>query len=393
MFSRSIHGGIGFQPVALKITGWKPIPRQNSDGTEMARRWLGDGWEMAGMNDRSGRVSFALGREFVSSVWLSAAIYFMLLPWVHSAVLVAQNQNQNEVELLKQKVFSSINADESQDFRRKGLPQRGDWLAQFPEAGQSLELYKTKDSRILTTPKRRRIVLQPLGEFSVEQKLLLEALREYAQVYFQMDVRIASSIRLLSPEKSRLGRSLPEDVGTNRTARQYDAMKLVNELLLKKLPDDAAVYLGITMEDLYAKDMNYVFGYGSFDQRTGVYSLARYFPEFWNEPSDERSKTVALRRAFKVLNHETSHVFGLKHCIFYDCTMNGGNSLEEADATSMHECPVCHQKLRWNLKFDPVFRFKSLKTIYQKHGLNEEAAWMAKRIENWQLANRQDRAK
>jgi len=73
--------------------------------------------------------------------------------------------------------------------------------------------------------------------------------------------------------------------------------------------------------------------------------------------------------------------------------MNGGNSLEEADATSMHECPVCHQKLFWNLKFDPVSRFKSLKTIYEKHGLNEEAEWVAKRIDNWELADRQDRAK
>jgi len=346
---------------------------------------------MAGMNNRSERIGFALGRASVSTVWKLAAVYIMLLASADSVVLIAQDQN--EAELLKQKVYSSISAEESQDFQRKGLPQRGDWLAQFPETGQSLELYKTKDSRILTTQKRRRIVLQPLGEFSAEQKLLLEALREYTQVYFQTEARIATSIRLLSPEKSRLGRTLPEEVRTDRYARQYDAIKLVNDLLMKKLPYDATVFLGITMEDLYAKDMNYVFGYGSFDQRTGVYSLARYFPEFWNEPSDERSKTVALRRAFKVLNHETSHVFGLKHCIFYDCTMNGGNSLEEADATSMHECPVCHQKLLWNLKFDPVSRFKRLKTIYEKHGLKEEAAWVANRSENWQQANGQDRAK
>ena len=162
------------------------------------------------MNHRSGRFGFALGRASVSTVWKSATVFIMLLASANSAVLIAQDQN--EAELLKQKVYSSISAEESQDFRRKGLPQQGDWLAQFSEAGQSLELYKTKDSRILTTQKRRRIVLQPLGEFSEEQKLLLEALREYAQVYFQMDARIASSIRLLSPEKSRLGRTLRREV-------------------------------------------------------------------------------------------------------------------------------------------------------------------------------------
>ena len=53
--------------------------------------------------------------------------------------------------------------------------------------------------------------------------------------------------------------------------------------------------------------------------------LTRYFPEFRNEASTEHSKLVTLRRSFKVLNHETSHVFGLKHCIFYGNTMRSSN--------------------------------------------------------------------
>ena len=92
---------------------------------------------MTGMNDQSGRIRFALGRESVLTVWNVLAVYFMVLASANSAVLIAQDQN--EAELLKQKVYSSISAEEEQDFRRKGLPQRGDWLAQFPEAGQSFE--------------------------------------------------------------------------------------------------------------------------------------------------------------------------------------------------------------------------------------------------------------
>lgn len=318
-------------------------------------------------------------------------VCWTLFAWSQPAVCKAQEESGTEQ--LKKQVYGTITTAEEQLFRRKGPPQPGDWLTQFPEAGQSLELYKTKDSNILTTLKRRRIVLQPLGEFPADRRWILESLREYAQVYFQMDARVAKSIVLRDPEKSKLGRKLPEDVRADKYARQYDAVKLVNDLLLPKLPDDAVVYLGITMEDLYAKDMNYVFGYGSFDNRTGVYSLARYFPEFWDEPSNERTRIVALRRAFKVLNHETSHIFGLRHCVFYDCTMNGGNSLEEADATSIHECPVCHQKLMWNLKFDPLARFKNLIKIYEKHGLMEEAAWLEKRIESWKRLDGQDRAK
>ena len=150
-----------------------------------------------------------------------------------------------------------------------------------------------------------------------------------------------------------------------------------------KLPDDAAIYLGITMTDLYAENLNYVFGYGSFETRTGVYSLARYFPDFWGQPSNADSKRLTLRRSFKVLNHEESHVFGLKHCIFYDCSMNGSNSLEEADNSAIHECPVCHQKLLESLQFDPEKRFKALSEIFSKHGLDEESQWWNTRSANW----------
>ena len=164
-------------------------------------------------------------------------------------------------------------------------------------------------------------------------------------------------------------------------------------MLLPKLPQDAVVFLGITMEDLYAGELNYVLGFGSFENRSGVYSLARYYPEFWNESPTESTKLLTLRRSLKVLNHETSHVFGLKHCIFYDCTMNGSNSLEETDRSSIHECPVCHEKLLWNVRFDPQKRFRSLREFYTKVGLLDEAAWLSKRSEHWTEVYNQPRAK
>jgi archaemetzincin len=142
------------------------------------------------------------------------------------------------------------------------------------------------------------------------------------------------------------------------------------------------------MEDLFAEDLNYVFGLGSFENRCGVYSLARYFPEFWGEEANETSAKQALRRSFKVLNHEASHVFGLKHCILYECTMNGSNSLQETDRAPVHECPVCHRKLQWNLRFDAAKRFEELRKCYEKFGLNDEATWVKSRTENWKELNR-----
>lgn len=291
-------------------------------------------------------------------------------------------QDEPETYRLKQTVTSKVSNLEEQDFVRMGDPKPGEWLSQFPETGQSLEIYKSRDSRILTTPTRHTIVLQPLGEFTDAQKKLLDALREYALVYFQMPSRLARSMALPEADRRR-----------ENDVPQFDATKLVSKLLLPKLPKDAVIYVGITMEDLYAENLNYVFGFGSFENRTGVYSLARYFPEFWGEPANERSELLARRRSFKVLNHEASHVFGLRHCIFYNCTMNGSNSLAEADGSSIHECPICHQKLLSNLKFDPQKRFDALRTFYSKYGLDEESEWMAKRNEHWKQINKQSQVK
>ena len=295
---------------------------------------------------------------------------------------MAAFQAAPETDRLKQAEYSKVPDVEEQDFTRMSDPRPGEWLSQFPEAGQSLETYKSRDSRILRTPTRHTIVLQPLGEFTDSQKKLLDALREYAQVYFQMPCRVARPMALPEPD-----RRLEND------SRQFDATKLVNKLLLPKLPKDAVIYIGITMEDLYAENLNYVFGFGSFENRTGVYSLARYFPEFWGQPANELSEQVVRRRAFKVLNHEASHVFGLRHCIFYNCTMNGSNSLEEADSISLHECPICHQKLLWNLKFEPQRRFDALRILYAKYGLEDESAWIAKRSEHWKQIHDPSRKK
>ncbi len=302
-------------------------------------------------------------------------------------------QETKDSELLKRNVYSHVLEIEAQDFVRLNPPKPGEWLHQFPESGQSLEKYKANDCKSLLNSSRRMIVLQPLGVFSDEQHLLLGSLKEYAQAYFQIPTRIAKSMELPDPSKSTLARMLPLEQRHNQFDHQYEAIAVVNKLLLPKLPQDAVVYLGITMEDLYAGDLNYVFGFGSFENRTGVYSLARYFPEFWNEAPNEQTKLLTLRRSLKVLNHETSHVFGLKHCIFYNCTINGSNSLEETDRSSIHECPVCHAKLHWNLNFDPQRRFQALRDVYTKFGLLDEVAWMSKRIEHWTQTYNQPKTK
>ena len=35
-------------------------------------------------------------------------------------------------------------------------------------------------------------------------------------------------------------------------------------------------------------------------------------------------------RACKVMVHEVCHMFGIKHCVYFHCLMNGSNHDEEA---------------------------------------------------------------
>ena len=57
-----------------------------------------------------------------------------------------------------------------------------------------------------------------------------------------------------------------------------------------------------------------------------MFSFARYDPHFWGEGEEmkesERYKILEYR-AVKVMLHEIGHMFGLKHCIYFSCLMQG----------------------------------------------------------------------
>jgi archaemetzincin len=150
----------------------------------------------------------------------------------------------------------------------------------------------------------------------------------------------------------------------------------VLDFLSERVPADAFCVLGVTLEDLYpSASWNYVFGQASLGRRVGVYSFARYDPDFFDErrPNDWRDRL--LRRSCKVLVHETGHMFGLRHCVYYGCVMNGSNHLAEADSRPLHLCPVCLRKLQNGTGFDAVKRYRELAAFYRAQGWTEDAQW------------------
>ena len=74
-----------------------------------------------------------------------------------------------------------------------------------------------------------------------------------------------------------------------------------------------------------------------------------------------------------------SEMYGLKHCIYYHCVVNGSNNMAESDAQPLHLCPVCLRKLHFATGFDLLQRYDDLHAFYQRADLEREAAWIQDR--------------
>ncbi len=252
-------------------------------------------------------------------------------------------------------------------------PGPSDWLAGHPESGQSFQQFI--QSRPNRPDARRHIIyLQPLGDFPPGKAPPEDRLREYAAAWFAMEVRVLPRLGL--NDASLTSRRNPTT--QNRQLLTGDILAL----LKKKIPDDAFCLLGITMEDLYPDpSWNFVFGQASLRERVGVYSFARYDPAFYGQPRGQDYEKTLLRRSCKVLAHETAHMVGLQHCIYFRCVLNGSNHLAESDARPMHECPVDLHKLHQSIGFDVAKRYATLLQFYNKVGFEDERDWTRTRLE------------
>ncbi len=92
------------------------------------------------------------------------------------------------------------------------------------------------------------------------------------------------------------------------------------------------------------------------------------------------ARKLGLLRSWKLLSHETGHMFGLHHCRQFECLMNGSNSLDETDRSSATLCPLCLAKLAWNLHFDVRVRYAKLLAITQREGMTDLARWTEDRL-------------
>ncbi len=249
-----------------------------------------------------------------------------------------------------------------------------DWLLVHPEAPQTVEDYlHERPNR--PEPPRDRIYVLPIGALPAARGPTTEELAEHARRYFGLEVTVLP-VRALAPTPA----PDPLQVASRMHQGHHQLhAPTVLDALQEELPRDAYCLIAVTLEDLYpADDFNYVFGMARLHARVGVFSFARYHPDFFGE-SFAVDRKVVMQRALKVMSHELGHMFGLRHCTHLHCNMNGMNHLSELDRSPMHLCPVCLRKLHLMLGFDPRARYQDLAEHYTRLQLGDAADWARQR--------------
>ena len=253
-------------------------------------------------------------------------------------------------------------------------PRPGDWLADRSETGQTYTSYI-----------RGAFRARPHASYDTISIVVLDSgvpflplLAEYVATFFQCKAEIVGPLDI-GANAQKFGLKYRDNADT-RTKQFYTTplMDLCTKVVAadKQLSRRSACSIGITMFDLTPNDdYNFVYGIASLADGKGVFSLARFHPDFNGEryATEQDAQKIIFKRACKVLTHELTHIFGLRHCINYVCLMNGANHVGELERQPLVECPCCAKKLCCTWSWDMKKRYGDLAAISEKFGFKEEA--------------------
>jgi archaemetzincin len=240
-------------------------------------------------------------------------------------------------------------------------PVEGDWLYSHKEKGQSYEQFMNS-KHIVPTTGSNIIYIRPIGNFNSLQNKQIELLREYLEIYFQLKTKTLEIVSndVIPVSAQRMG---------HENNQQFLAGYILNNVLKQDKPLNRIALMGLTEVDLYPKpEWNFVFGLASYRDKVGVSSIYRLqdgklAPDNFN---------LCLSRLLKISSHEIGHMFGLHHCIYADCVMNGTNSMSETDKGSIRLCSVCQRKLNSGIKYDNNKRLLELEMYFKNNNLTDE---------------------
>ncbi len=215
----------------------------------------------------------------------------------------------------------------------------------------------------------------------------LNIISEFSHLFFPgCQTQIVTPIDFDSEMKKRVN---PFTEQTQYLTRNLEAH--LKKMQRKRHNHQELFCVGVTMADIYPdSDWNFVYGEASPEDGVGIYSFARFDPLFPHSSPEALQKSctkeeqvLILKRAVSTYVHEVMHLFGLEHCIYYLCLMNGINCESEMDGQLLYLCPVCLKKmylLFGQQHYDIIKIYQGLLELSKKVGFEEEAKWYENRL-------------
>jgi archaemetzincin len=268
---------------------------------------------------------------------------------------------------------------------------------QFELIGQFL-----KETPAIDESNDKFIYYVQMGDFT-QTSLKFADLFDYAKAFFgensvkqltdhiQIDIDFSKKL-IKAKSKENMTTSLKSRFRNEKFQIQAQSF---HKLLKGIMPKNALCLIAFTDYDLYIEEGDlFVAGLCDGALRVGGFSCYRYNPALhfsqmnWFEGKHKKASAnfdgLLLTRSSKLLVHETCHLLGIDHCVYFDCCMNGSGHLEEDFRQSMFLCPIDLKKLWMIFEFDVKERYSTMLRFFEKHKCNSEIDKLKKIIDSFE---------
>jgi len=248
-------------------------------------------------------------------------------------------------------------------------PRSKDWLSLHPELMQTFDAFRSAFDeyrrQMGPTSERQCLHLLPLGPGEPEPALFAQ-LRDICAAFF-WPLRVAV---LRMPE------AIPESFEPDGS---IDADEVLS-WMASGLRANSALTVALTEAPLRSGGVTTI-GASDWAARVGVFSIHKYVPlPSPHAELDRDDLPLAFERIVKLVTHEAVHMFGVLHCCYFRCLMNGSSSIEEVDTKPPYLCGMCLKKLHLVLGFDPLERYLRLAAAWATAEREDIAKWYEARV-------------